>query len=348
MGELYNKILEKYSNYDLDWDKLRNKSIMLSGATGLVGRFFVDLIMKKNAKESLNCKIVALCRNKKKAFQFFGCYDDNLLVIFEQDVVNTIKYEDSVDYVIHAASNTHPVQYVTDPIGTIKTNLYGTDNLLNYSKEKLVKKFLLLSSFEVYGKVDSNKKIGENDFGVVDCTTLRSCYPESKRLSENLAIAYSCQENVDVSIVRLSRVFGPTMLTSSSLATAQFINNAINDEDIVLKSDGKQFYSYNYVGDAVTAILTVLLYGKNREAYNVSNTSYDLFLGDFAQLVSNYNHRKVVFSLPNEVEKIGFSNSVMSVLDGSKLASLGWSPIGTLEDDIIDTINVIKAKKKIK
>ena len=348
MNDLYNKILEKYSNYNLDWDKLRNKSIMLSGATGLVGRFFVDLIMKKNENDELNCKIIALCRNKEKALDMFNGYDDKLFNIFEQDVINPIEYSGSVDFVIHAASNTHPVQYATDPIGTIKTNLYGTDNLLKYSKDNSVKKFLLISSFEVYGKVNDNKKMAENDFGIVDCTVLRSCYPESKRLSENLSIAYSVQEGVNVSIVRLSRVFGPTMLLSSSLATSQFIKNAINGEDIVLKSDGKQFYSYNYVGDAVTAILTVLLYGKDREAYNVADDAYDLSLGGFAQLVSNYNNNKVIFSLPNEIEKKGFSNSIMSVLDGSKIKELGWEPMGTLENDINDTINAIKTKKKVK
>ena len=348
MSTLYDEILDKYSNYELNWDKLHNKSIMLSGATGLIGRFLIDLIMKKNEKDDLNCKIIALCRDKDRAEKFFDNYSDKNLVIFEQDVIEPIKYLDSVDFVIHGASNTHPVQYATDPIGTIETNVYGANNLLKYSRDNSVKKFLLMSSFEVYGRVGDTKKIKENDFGIVDCTILRSCYPESKRLSESLAIAYSSQEGVNVSIVRLSRVFGPTMLLSSSLATAQFIKNVINNENIVLKSDGSQLYSYNYVGDAVTAILTVLLEGKDKEAYNVSDISYDLSLGEFAQLVSNYNGKEVIFDIPDEIEKIGFSNSVMTVLDSTKLKKLGWSPIGTLESDINDTINVIKKRKRIK
>ena len=345
MEKGYFDIIKRYSNYEIDWNSFRDKSIMISGVTGLVGRFFTDLIMEKNNTDNLNCTIVGLCRNLEKANQLFENYNGNKnLILVSQDVTEKINYNDRVDYVIHAASNTHPIQYATDPIGTIKTNVYGTNNLLEYSKEKNVEKFVLLSSFEVYGKVENKEKISENDFGVVDCTTPRSCYPESKRMSESLAIGYSTQEKVNVSIVRLSRVFGPTMMLSSSLATAQFIKNAINEEDIVLKSDGMQLYSYNYVGDAVTAILTVMLKGADKEAYNVSDEMYDLRLGEFAQLVSDYNNKSVVYDLPDEVEKKGFSNSTMTVLDSQKLKELGWKPLGNIKNDINDTINVLKLK----
>ena len=342
----YRELVRKYSNYNLDWNLLKNKSIMISGVTGLIGRFLVDIIMDKNERENLNCTVVGLCRNTSKAETVFSDYKDNKnLVIFKQDVSKEIEYDKSVDYVIHAASNTHPIQYATDPIGTIKTNVYGTSNLLDYSKRFDIKKFILLSSFEVYGKVDNIDKISEEDYGVVNCTTPRSCYPESKKLSESLTIAYSTQANLDVSIVRLSRVFGPTMSLESSLATAQFIKNAINEDDIVLKSDGKQFYSYNFVGDACTAILLVMLKGKDKEAYNVSSEDYDVTLGEFAELVSNYNSKKVVYDLPNDIEKRGFSNSVMTVLDSSKLKELGWKPIGQMENDINNTISILKNKK---
>ena len=316
---------------------------MISGATGLVGRFFIDLIMYKNINNNLNCTIIGLCRNKHRAEETFKDYSQNQnLIIEEQDVTEPIKYNEKVDYVIHAASNTHPVQYSTDPIGTIKTNVYGTDNLLKYCKEHDVKKFLLISSFEVNGSVNNINKIKENDYGTIDILKTRSCYPESKRLSESLTIAYSSQENINVSIVRLSRVFGPTMMLSSSLATAQFIKNAINGENIVLKSDGKQLYSYNYVGDAVTAILAVLKDGLNGEAYNVSDEAYDLTLGEFASLVANTTNVRVVYDLPNEIEAKGFSNSVMTVLDSTKLKTLGWRPLGSIDDDIKNTIMILK------
>lgn len=347
MNNRYKEVLKKYCKYDLEWEILKDKKIMLSGITGLIGRFFTDLIMEKNKNNDLNCTIIGLCRNMDKAEEIFKEYKNNAnLILVKQDVIQKIDYNDNVDYIIHGASNTHPIQYATDPIGTIKTNVYGTNNLLEFAKENNVKKFVLLSSFEVYGMVNNQKPIKENDFGIVDCTIPRSCYPESKRLSESLTIGYSTQENINVSIVRLSRVFGPTMLLSSSLATAQFIKNAISDEDIILKSDGKQLYSYNYVADAVTAILTVMIKGLDKEAYNVSDEKYDLRLGEFAQIVSDFNNKSVVYDIPSDVEKRGFSNSVMTILDSSKIKKLGWKPLSNITNDINDTINILKLTKE--
>ena len=140
---------------------------MISGATGLVGRFFIDVIMLMNNKKDLNCTVIGLCRNVEKAGEIFLDYVGNKnFVITEQDVSEPIMYDGYADYVIHAASNTHPIQYATDPIGTIKTNVYGTNNLLEYCKRINAKKFLLISSFEVYGSVDNVSKISETDYGI--------------------------------------------------------------------------------------------------------------------------------------------------------------------------------------
>lgn len=339
----YIEELKEYSQMNIDWEKLGNKNIMITGATGLIGRYFINLIMYKNEKESLNCKIIALSRSEEKIKGIFGDYLTN--DCFEYivcDVSNSIEYKDNVDYIIHGASNTHPVQYVEDPIGTLKTNIFGTNNLLELASIKKTKKFLFLSSFEVYGDVKNKKKIAENDFGIVDSTILRSCYPESKRASESLCEAFSSQKDMNISIIRLSRVFGPTMDITSTLATSQFIKNGINNEDIVLKSNGEQLYSYNYVGDAVMAILIVLLHGKNKEAYNVSDEGFDISLKSFAQIVARHSNREVVFSLPNEIEKCGFSNSIMTVLNSNKIKLLGWHVDKGIDDRIKNTIDILK------
>lgn len=339
----YIKELDEYSKENIDWKKLKNKTIMLTGATGLIGRYFIDLIMYKNQNDKLNCTIIAVGRNENKIKKIFKSYLNN--TNFEGiacDVSEPINYKNNIDYIVHGASNTHPLQYVEDPIGTLKTNILGTYNLLNLSSIKKVKKFLLLSSFEVYGDVKEKDKISENDFGIIDCTILRSCYPESKRASESLCEAFSSQKNINTSIVRLSRVFGPTMNLSSTLATSQFIKNAINEEDIILKSDGSQLYSYNYVGDAVIAILTVLLKGLDKEAYNVSDDEFDISLKAFAQIVASTSNRNVIFNLPSDIEKKGFSNSTMTVLDSKKLKLLGWKVNRRIESRIKSTIDILK------
>ena len=343
MNELYLENLKEYSEYKINWNKLSNKVIMISGSTGLIGRYLIDLIMYKNKCENLSCSLIALGRNKNKANELFHNYlDSEYFTFLEYDVKNKLDYNKHVDYIIHAASNTYPIQYATDPIGTITTNVLGSYNLLEYAKDNHITRFIFVSSFEVYGKIKDKNKISETDMGVVDHTILRSCYPESKRLSESSCIAYANQANVDSVIVRLSRVFGPTMNLASSLATASFIKNGLNKEDIVLKSNGEQLYSYNYVGDAVMAILVTMLEGKACEAYNVSDTKFDAKLKDFAKYVADYAGKKVVFDIPNEVEKKGFSNSEMTILDSTKLNDLGWYTLKDIKSRICETIAIMK------
>lgn len=339
----YNDDLKEYAKDDINWDNLRGKVILLSGATGLIGTYFVDLIMYKNIQDDLKCKIIIICRNKDAAQKKFSVYLSNpYLEMLVSDVNNPIEYEGKINYIIHCASNTHPVQYATAPIETIQTNVFGTYHLLTLGSKCNIEKFILLSSFEVYGKVEHTNRIKENDYGVIDPLILRSCYPESKRLSENFCIAFLEEKHIPVNIVRLSRVFGPTMQLNSELATAQFMKCALANEDIVLKSNGEQLYSYNYVGDAVLAILQVLLKGENGQAYNVSANQFDCKLAHFAHMVANYVGKKVIFDLPNETEKKGFSNSVMTVLNSEKLEKLGYVAHHDIKYRIEETLDILK------
>ena len=329
MNSLNNNILyEKdliVSSKNVDWPNLKNKVILLSGATGLVGRYLIDLLMYQNIHNNLNCKIIGLGRDSKKLKRIFKVYWNNPNFSYiAKDVSNLKKIKArKIDYVIHSASNTSPTQYATDPVGTINTNVFGTINLLNIARMYNAK-FLLVSTFEVYGKTENLNEIRENDFGNIDCTILRNCYPESKRLSESICIAYAEQYGVFTTIARLARVFGPTMSEASTLATASFIKNALNNENIVLKSDGEQLYSYNYVGDVASAILTILIKGDIKEAYNVSDKKYDSKLKEIATMVANTVNKKIVFDIPDKVEKSGFSNLTMTIINSDKLRSLGW------------------------
>ena len=272
--EEYLNEIKTYSKCNIDWDLLKDKSFLISGSTGMIGKCLIDLIMHKNHSDNLNCHIIALGRDAGKAHDRLGEYfDDESFSFIEGDITKDANIPCSkIDYILHAASSTHPLLYSTYPIETITANVMGTYNLLELSAKVHAKRFLFASSVEIYGENNgTTDRFGERDFGYIDCNTLRAGYPESKRTGEALCQAYIKQKGVDAVIARISRVFGPTMSLESSLATASFLKNGINKEDIVLKSDGTQYYSYNYVSDAVTAILTVLLNGNNKEAYNVSD-----------------------------------------------------------------------------
>ncbi len=346
--EEYKKQIEQYANYNIDWNLLKNKSFLISGATGMIGKCLIDIIMYKNEYDNLNCTIIALGRNKEKASNRLGEYfNNNNFKFIESDINKSIDVEDEkIDYILHAASSTHPLQYSNDPIGTITANVMGTYNLLELGAQKNIDRFLFASSVEIYGENRGDiDKFDENYLGYINCNTLRAGYPESKRTGETLCQAFIKQKNMDVVIARLSRVFGPTMLMSDSKASSQFIKNGINEEDIVLKSEGLQNYSYSYVFDAVMGLLICLTKGKCGEAYNIADDKFDIKLKDFAKACADTVNKKVIFDLPDETERAGYSTATKALLNATKIKEIGYFVEQGFNDRIEDTIKILKKIK---
>lgn len=326
--KLYQEDLEAVCDLDLQWEKFQNSSIMISGATGLIGSFLVDVMMQKNLANHLNCKVYALGRHERKARERFDHYYGLPQFRFVAcDVNEPLQIEDisGIDYVIHLASNTHPVAYATDPIGTITTNIFGLKNMLDFSVDHQVKRFAFASSCEIYGENRGDvEKFDESYCGYIDCNTMRAGYPEGKRCGEALCQAYIVQKDMDIVIPRFARSYGPTLLKSDTKAMTQFLQKAVNEEDIVLKSEGMQDYSYTYMADAVSGLLTVLLRGKCGEAYNIADEKSDIHLRDLAGIIAKSVHRKVIFELPDQIESAGYSKATKARLDSTKIETLGW------------------------
>lgn len=343
--KFYMEDVRKTANLPLPWELLKNKSIMLSGATGLIGSFLIDVILEKNKNDNLNCTVLALGRNKEKIRTRFSRFsNDSHLVAISYDVQLPFVHEDigTVDYVLHLASNTHPMQYSTDPIGTITTNIIGVQNMLDFSVAHNATRFVFASSNEIYGENRGDVEFfDENYCGYINSNTMRAGYPESKRCGEALCQAYKAQKGLDVVIPRLTRTYGPTMLMSDTKAISQFIKKGIAGEDIVLKSAGTQYYSYQYVADSVSGLLTVLLCGKNGEAYNIADESGDIMLKDLAAIVASTCEKKVVFEIPDSVEAAGYSTATKARLNGHKLMELGWSPQFDIRRGLERTIRIL-------
>lgn len=318
-------------------DTLKGKSVLVTGATGLLGVHLIDVLMALGG-----VKVYAVGRSKAKAENRLGEYYANPLFKFvEQDVCLPFDEDLHVDYIIPGASNTHPLAYSQYPVETIQINVKGAEHALNKAAECKAT-VLYPSTVEVYGNALGQDVFEEDYTGKLNLSTSRACYTESKRVSEALCQSYISERGVDVKIVRLSRIFGPTMLDSDSKASSQFIMKAVNNEDIVLKSKGEQFFSYSYVSDAVAAMLYVMLHGECGQAYNISNEKCNVHLRDFAQMCAEYNGRKVVFELPSETEMKGFSNATQAILDNTKLKSLGFKPKYGLKDAVHRTIEILK------
>lgn len=345
-NDLYLDDVCHVAGLDLPWHKLKNKTLMLSGATGLIGSFLVDVLMYKNENEGLNCNVIALGRSEEKAKTRFSKYWGNGNLSFvNYDVTKDFEYcnDSDVDYVLHLASNTHPLQYSTDPIGTITTNVIGLKNMLEFAVMHNTLRFVFASSNEIYGENRGDTEMfDENYCGYINSNTMRAGYPESKRCGEALCQAFIKQKGLDVVIPRLTRTYGPTMQMSDSKAISQFIKKGISGEDIILKSAGNQYYSYQYVSDSVSGLLTVLLKGDIGEAYNIAEKHSDIMLKDLAAIIAEMNGKKVVFEIPDEVEAAGYSTATKARLDGRKLAALGWKPRYDIKSGIERTINVLK------
>lgn len=343
---LYQEDLDYVAGLDLPWEKLQNRSVMLSGATGMIGSFLVDVLFYKNEKDGLNCNVYALGRSKEKAKKRFSKYaDDEHLIFVPYDVNRPLVRDDigSVDYVLHLASNTHPMQYATDPIGTITTNIIGLQNLLDFAVAHNTARFAFASSNEIYGENRGDVEFFDETYcGYIDSNTLRAGYPESKRCGEALCQAYKAQKGLDVVIPRLTRSYGPTLQMSDTKALSQFIKKGIAGEDIVLKSAGTQYYSYCYTADSVAGLLTILLCGQSGEAYNIADEKSDIMLKDLAQIIADYVGTKVVFEIPDAIEASGYSKATKARLDGAKLHELGWSPRFSIKEGLTRTIKVLR------
>lgn len=321
----------------IDTDELSGKTFLVTGATGMVGVMLIDVLMKLP-----HTKVIAVGRSKAKAQNRLGEYYDNSNFNFiEQDVQVPFSEDLKVDYIIPLASNTHPMAYSQYPIETMLINIEGARNALDLAVSCNAT-VIYPSSVEIYGNSDDGHSFVENGNGQLNLANSRACYTESKRTCEALCQSYKSERNVKIKIVRLCRIFGPTMLMSDTKASSQFIIKAINNEDIVLKSEGNQYFSYIYVADAVAAILYILLKGQDGEAYNISNIDTNVHLKDFANQCALYNNKKVLFDLPSEAEKKGFSIASTAILVNNKLLSLGFDSKYNFEEAIRRTIEILK------
>ena len=331
---------------NLPWGKLRKKRIMLSGASGMIGSFLTDVLLEKNRLYDLDCTVYALGRNPEKLRERFDKYkDDKHLKLVDYDARLPLKFDGSeiVDYIFHLASNTHPILYATDPIGTITTNIIGLQNLMEFAVRHHTSRFVFASSNEIYGENRGDVEMFDETYcGYIDPNTMRAGYPESKRCGESLCQAYKIQKGIDVVIPRLTRTYGPTMKEGDSKAISQFIMKAVKNKDIVLKSAGNQHYSYQYVSDSVSGLLTVFLKGKSGEAYNIAEKSSDITLKDLSELIAGVKGRRVVFEIPDVIESSGYSKATKARLDGNKLKALGWKPVYDIRTGIERTIRILE------
>lgn len=329
---------------NIDWKLLSNKNIYITGATGLIGRNLVNAILYANMNLEINCTIYAHVRNIEKARMLFESQASDKLKFIVGDIQDEINCDEKIDYIIHAASQTASKKFIEDPVSTIDIAINGTRNVLNLAKKNNVDSFVYLSTMEVYGRPQTDEKIDEKHSTDLNTMDVRNCYPISKRMCENLCACY----NVNSKVIRLTQTFGPGVEYNDGRVFAEFARCAIENRDIVLHTTGETKRSYLYTADAIRAIFTILLKGKNNEIYNVANEETYCSILEMANLVKDKcTDGKINVNIEIEdINKFGYIPKLCMNLDTTKIQELGWKPKVNLENIYKKLISSLRRSEK--
>lgn len=332
-GKVMNQVIAEdmeYISSQVDHDSLDGRRVLISGATGLIGKYLVRFLV-----QYCHCTVLAVVRDREKAQALWADLGDQVPYICS-DITKLEAAEKDVDYMIHGASITSSRSFSLEPVETIRTSVEGTRRMLEFARKNSVKGFVFLSTMEVYGAPSTDDKIQEIQGTDLNTMSVRSSYPESKRLCESMCAAYYAEYGVPIRVLRLTQTFGPGVSYDDTRVFAEFARCAIEGRDIVLHTKGETKRNYLYLADACTAILTVLTKGVSGEAYNGANEDTYCSIREMAELVaSRCSEQGIGVRVEQEEassEKFGYAPVLRMNLDTSKLQRLGWRPRTGLAD----------------
>ncbi len=338
--------LKQLLEQNIPWHLLKDKTVLITGATGMLASYVGFTLLYLNEQLDLNIKPVFLARSEQKLKQVYGDALVNTCTLV-QDVCEPIKYDGNVDYIFHAAGAASPYHIVNDPVGIINANVQGTQQVSELARNSQTKNVVFASTREVYGHVAGKTSIAETDMGVLDPLNPRDCYPESKRLAEALLTAYHTQYGINFNSMRIAHTYGPGMqIEGDGRVMSDLINDAVNARDITLKSTGEAERAFCYITDAISGVFRVMLQGEARNAYNLANENEPIRIIDLAHLLQKISKTGKIVKVELDINnQAGYTNYARTALDTTRLNALNWQPIVGLKDGLKRTL---KAFDKVK
>lgn len=342
MNRVLREDLERIIGEDISWEKCREKTVLITGATGMIGMYMLRTLTLLNDSRGYGIRIIASLRNPAKLPEDVRGRED--VAVLVHDVTKPFELEEDVDYVIHAASPASPLIMRDQPVETIAANTLGTFHTLSLARDKGAKGYLFISSREIYGQpYEGQEFFHEDTYGFVDQLNPRSCYSEGKKAAETMCVTFHEEYGLNAKIARLAHTYGPGMSIYDGRVQADFLNNVYHREDIVLKSEGTAIRTYTYIADAVTGLWRILLDAPEM-VYNIGNEDGKVSIRELAEImVGIYPERglKLVFDIPEGGTK-GTAPYTLGILSSEKLRAAGWKPRYSVRDGFARTLEYLE------
>lgn len=319
-------------------EKLKECNVLITGGTGLIMTYFTYLVMELNSRD-WNINLYVVCRSEEKAKKKYKLYEnDDRFHLIVADVCDCLELPETIHYVIHAASLAVPELFKHKPVETLSANVWGTYNLINMLSDKSIKKFMYVSSCDVYSSGFEGDKIPESFVGFTDFNDIKYVYNQAKRMGELICRSFYDEYNFPACVARPVYIYSPENNEKKHTAFADFMNCAVNNTDIRLNSLGKAIRSYCYITDCISALITILVSEDSGfQVYNISNSTEEITIRQladyFAEACDNRVHVEINIDDKN-------TNSINDriVVDTTKLERLGWKPLIGIKEGIIRTL----------
>ena len=289
-SEVVNQDLSYICNkLEKEMKMISGKNILITGGAGFLGYYLTKSFLYWN-KKNKNLKPIKLTiyDNLFRGVPMWieSLTDDPNFTLINKSIVENLSNDISnFNFIIHAASIASPIFYRKYPIETMDANVLGLRNLLDFAKNQIfdLEGFLFFSTSEIYGDPDNNNIPTTEEYrGNVSCTGPRACYDESKRYGETMCINFANHYDMPIGIARPFNNYGPGLKLEDGRVIPDFAKSILNNEDIILFSDGSPTRTFCYIADAIVGYIKILTSSVRGDAFNIGIENPEISIIDLA------------------------------------------------------------------